>query len=87
MDPSALDAVFSPGETRNVEIKAAYGLQVDVCSHRSTSMGAMANTPSTLITPLLVRTLCPQKVVEYRDHDRAEQRRDDAHTLQREIKP
>src|SRR5260370_23493624 len=40
----------------------------------------------TLLARLLARPLCPQKVVEDRYHDRTEQRRNDAHTLQRAIK-
>jgi len=45
MDPSALDAMLSQGETRNVEIKGACGFQDDMQAHLAATIGCMANTP------------------------------------------
>ncbi len=45
MDPSALDAILSQGETRNVEIKGTCAFQDDIRAHLAASIGCMANTP------------------------------------------
>src|SRR5689334_12851835 len=45
MDPNALDAMLSQGETRNVEIKGACAFQGDMQAHLAATIGCMANTP------------------------------------------